>query len=452
MMTNGEKSCIILMDLTHAASSIPIPPRSLIEIHISSSINLTMKSFNKNLSRYTVPFLLLGTTASKMLAQPIYLEKERTIVESSGVMPWFSLIFLAFAVLAVGAFVWWRKTRPKGGANFGYENRLQERKSSGSVVGDMGVDAEKELEWFRKVKKPAATKVVRSDSERRVLKRRLSEMSSRINNFENPDLNPIQLQEKLRRLAYSQLPINSFIQLTEARPYEQLAISSDPALLSAIEQVNEEYEEDETVRELAVRILAAFKFRNSVESLAQIALYDLSAPVRSKAITALTDFDHESVFETILLTCADPTREVRAAAARGLFRLSFDRAEAWKRLIATHDEFRMRQAARAAVESGILQKSLDRLVHEDMRIAYEAFTLAALLIKAEETAPIFEALREHKDERVRMALLHVLKVVKDEHSIAELDEMIREGVFTGEVQKRATEAMKGLEPAAIGAR
>jgi hypothetical protein len=47
----------------------------------------------------------------------------------------------------------------------------------------------------------------------------------------------------------------------------------------------------------------------------------------------------------------------------------------------TRDEFRMRQAVRAGVEAEIVQKSFDRLVHEDLKVAYEAFTLVALMIK-----------------------------------------------------------------------
>ena len=67
----------------------------------------------------------------------------------------------------------------------------------------------------------------------------------------------------------------------------------------------------------------------------------------------------------------------------------------------------MSHAARAAIESGIVVKSLDRLVNEDLKIAYEAFALISLLIKAGETDIIFAAISRHKDERVKFALLHV---------------------------------------------
>ncbi|HEY2846853.1 MAG TPA: HEAT repeat domain-containing protein, partial [Pyrinomonadaceae bacterium] len=189
---------------------------------------------------------------------------------------------------------------------------------------------------------------------------------------------------------------------------------------SAIEQANDEYEEDEAVRELALKILAAFRNHNAIEALTQIALYDLSANLRSKAVGSLADYGHESVFEPILLACADPTREVRAAAARGLFSLGFDRAHAWKRIIEANDVFRLTQAARAAIASDIVSRSFERLINEDTKVAYEAFALVALLIKADETKEIFDAIETHKDERVRFALLHVLKVQKDERTIEEL--------------------------------
>ena len=252
-------------------------------------------------------------------------------------------------------------------------------------------------------------------------------------------------QEKMRKAQYAQLPINSFAELSTAKLYEPLPLSDDPSVLNAIEQTNDEFEEDESVRDLAVRILTAFRTRNSVDALSQIALYDLSSNLRSKAVSILTDFDHPSVFEPILLACADPTREVRAAAARGLFRLSFDRADAWKRIIETNDEFRMSHAARAAMASGIVVKSFDRLVHEDRKVAYEAFTLVALMIRSGETSTIFNAIRTHKDERVKFALLHILKMLRDDRTTAGLNKLLGAGKLSPEVTERIYDTVASLE-------
>ena len=194
-----------------------------------------------------------------------------------------------------------------------------------------------------------------------------------------------------------------------------------------------------------MRILAAFKMRNSVDALTQIAIYDLSSGLRSKAVAALTEFDHESVFESILLACADPTREVRAAAARGLFRLNFDRADAWKRIIETQDEYRMRHAARAAIEAGFVDKACERLVHEDLKVAYEAFVLVALLIKAGEAQDLFTAIQTHKDVRVKYSILHVIRSVKDERSVTGLNRMLTGNSFSTDVTERIVETINSFD-------
>ena len=214
--------------------------------------------------------------------------------------------------------------------------------------------------------------------------------------------------------------------------------------MDAIEQTHDELEEDSEVRELAVRILAAFKTRNSVEALSQVALYDLLANLRSKAVTVLCEFDHESVFEPILLACADPTREVRAAAARGLTKLTFDRADAWTRIAELDAEGRIVAAARAAIESGFVDMSFDRLVHQDRKYAYEAFALMALLIKAGETEKIFNALDNHRDMNVRKAVLHTIKVTKDPKAVERLSELLKKGELPIEFQEEVDKTIEEI--------
>ena len=352
-----------------------------------------------------------------------------------------SLGFYFFCILIIGgvgaSLYFWKKNKqyrvdvPKSEYNY------QMSYNHGDVDSyDMdGIDAERDLELLRK--RTRKTSKQPPVSERKPPEITLAESG----------LDTRAFQDKMRRLQYTQLPINSFSQLASAKSYKPLDISDDPALQGAIEQANEEYEEDESVRDLALRILTAFRNKNSVETIEQMALYDLSSNLRSKAVTVLADFDHESVFETILLACADPTREVRAAAARGLFRLSFDRAHAWKRILEANDEFRMSHAARAAIESGIVAKSYDRLVHADLKIAYEAFALVSLLIKAGETDTIFDTIREHKDERVKYALLHVLKVHRDERTLPKLNDLRMGRSWPTELSDRIRDTVTSFEQA-----
>ena len=387
-------------------------------------------------------FYILNLLFSSLLAVIIFVFnaaaqtsaiREKAVVESSGDRWLYMMLFLVLCGLG-GAYYFWRKSRASlEQPEYNYRSGAKDRHPN-AVVSD--VNANDELEWLRKVTKSSKAARTRREPSLTAAPR-----------SENDDLTMYTktFQEKMRRLQYSQLPINGFTGLTPAPAFDELPLSRDAGLLSAIEQANEENEDDEAIRELAVRVLAAFRTFNSVDALYQVALYDLSAPVRGKAVSVLADFDHESVFEAILLACADPTREVRAAAARGLFRLNFDRAGAWTRLIETGEDFRMVHAARAAVESGIVQKSFERLVHEDHKIAYEAFCLVALLIKSGEFGEIFKAIAGHKDERVKFALLHTLKAVGDERPLDGLNNLYLNGNCPADVLERIRELIENLE-------
>lgn len=271
------------------------------------------------------------------------------------------------------------------------------------------LDANKELEWLRKNPKLVG-KNNKPAGKNSLPSARKQKSSASVTRQENLPVEKSVETEKI-------LPVFTIERIELARPFAPLPLSNDDALMSAIEQTQDEFEEDEAVRELALRILTAFKTRNSVESLAQMALYDLSANLRSRAVTILSEFNHESVFETILQASADPTREVRAAAARALSKLTFNRADAWSRIFESEEEGRMRQAARAATESGFVEMSFERLIHADEKYSYEAFVLMALLIKAGETGEIFRALENHKNMNVRKAILHVIKITKDQKAL-----------------------------------
>lgn len=385
-----------------------------------------MRSANSILNRFSL--LALLAMCSSAFAQPAVPPADEGMS--------FGFYFVCFLVIGIlaGGWVFWKKTK----ASTDDASKAKYNYKDGSDGYDMDFDAERDLEWLRKAKKP---KGKRENGVRRASSANESDSVG----VGNVSIDTREFQEKMRKLQYAQLPINSFSQLATAKTYKPLDVSEDPSLLTAIEQVNEEFEEDESIRELAVRILTAFRTRNSVEALSQVALYDLSSNLRSKAVTVLADFDHESVFETMLLACADPTREVRAAAARGLFRLSFDRAHAWKRIIEANDDYRISHAARAAVEAGIVVRSFDRLIHEDLKIAYEAFALVSLLIRAGETGSIFETIREHKDERIKYALLHVLKVHADPRTLEPLNQLRIGTSWPPDVSDRIRHTIKCFE-------
>lgn len=326
---------------------------------------------------------------------------------------WYLTLF--FLVLGLAGAVFWKLKTKKA------EVKIEENsKKSKKDNSDVSFDADEEMEWLRKNQNIVDRKRRKAPKKQPSLN--LPKTSTVLNG--NGVENKPEIQFSFEDLNNLPLPVFDFKNINPSKFFTQLSLSNDEALISAIEQTHDEYEEDEDVRDLAVRILAAFKAKNSVESLSQVAIYDLSASLRSKAITILTEFDHETVFETILLGCADPTREVRAASARGLTRLSFDRADAWTRIIETNEKGRISQAARAAIEGGFVERSFDRLIHRDSKYAYEAFVLLSLIVKSGEVDGLIEAIKTHKDRRVSLAILHVFKISKDPNALAVLYNLI----------------------------
>jgi hypothetical protein len=249
------------------------------------------------------------------------------------------------------------------------------------------------------------------------------------------------LQESLE---INDLPIGKMIGISPPWPVEVLPTSDDEGLLAAIDEVQDDSDADSEFRSIALRVLAGFKTQNSIEALSQIALYDLSANLRSKAVGMLADFDHQSVFETIVLSCADPSREVRAAGARALVKVTLDRGDEWARFALSEDKYLSRQIARAAVEAGLAERSFDRLTLRDEKSVYEAFALVYLLIKAGETEKIFEAIADHRDIKIRVALLHILKIANVAEVIPPLSAFIAAEPIASVVGDKAREVLLGI--------
>jgi len=229
-------------------------------------------------------------------------------------------------------------------------------------------------------------------------------------------------------------PLSSVEELPEDSDDENLA----PALtLLASSDVQERAE--------ALKTLAQFKVQRAVAAISQVARQDAEPNLRSLAIASLGAMDHESVFPAILIGMADDTREVRASAARALNRLSFDRADAYVRVIETSDEETVRDVARACIHAGIVSQNLDRLDSSDHRQAYETFALICLLAKAGEADPILEAIAHHPNFGVRLKVVHLLACTNQPETFEQLRQLaVRDGV-SEEVKTALLEAMYKLD-------
>ncbi|HYE14016.1 MAG TPA: HEAT repeat domain-containing protein, partial [Pyrinomonadaceae bacterium] len=194
--------------------------------------------------------------------------------------------------------------------------------------------------------------------------------------------------------------------LEPAARYEELPEwIEDESLASALERLDDE---DADSRVLSAQHLAQFQVRRAVEALSALAMRDPEAAVRAAAATSLGVINHESVFVPVLVSLADESREVRAAAARALSRLSFDRADAYVRVLETAGAETLSEVAHACVKAGLASQAISRLASEDRRQAYEAFSLLSLVVKAGETQPVLDTVECHRDTEVRLACIRLL--------------------------------------------
>jgi HEAT repeat protein len=202
---------------------------------------------------------------------------------------------------------------------------------------------------------------------------------------------------------------------------------------------------DEGGRARIVQQLGTHHAQRSVSALAATALNDLDPAVRSVAVTSLGSIDHASVLGPVLIALADESRIVRAAAARTLTSLHFDRADAYVRVTETADPDTLRRVARACISTGIIAQAVDRLASEDRHQAYEAFSLFTLLARANETDPIIDTIQNHKDDEVRLCAVRVLNVAATPEVAPKLREMIASESMPESVRTAVLEVLYKLD-------
>ncbi len=235
-------------------------------------------------------------------------------------------------------------------------------------------------------------------------------------------------------------------QITHLEPAYSAEILSDEtdddqalAALSSLDSADVQERGD------ALKTLAQFRVHSVIAGIARVARRDPEPGLRSIAVSSLGSIDHESVFPEILIAMADESREVRASAARALNRLSFDRAEAYVRVIELSDEETLSGVARACIQAGIVSQNLDRLAVCDQHQAYEAFSLICLLAKANMNDPILDAIVGHPNLDVRLAAVHLLAATHQPGTFELLRQLaVREGVRE-ELKTALLEAMYRLD-------
>ena len=240
--------------------------------------------------------------------------------------------------------------------------------------------------------------------------------------FDNPMPEPGLLSN-----AYAESLTHEFSHLEPASAVQDLPESAgDERYREALAKLESE---DTNERSEAIRTVGQFAAQSSVAALGKVARSDSQAAVRSQAIMSLAAINHESVFPAVLIAMADESREVRAAAARSMSRLSFDRADAYVRVMETHDAERLRDVAQACIKAGIVLQGIDRLASSDRRQVYEAFSIVSLLAKANMIEPILDAIANHPNLDLRLTALRLLETTGEPAVLDQLRQLAsREGL------------------------
>lgn len=200
-------------------------------------------------------------------------------------------------------------------------------------------------------------------------------------------------------------------------------------------------------RSTAVKDLAQYQVQSSVALLSRIARFDQEPNLRALAISSLASINHESVFPAILIGMADESREVRAAAARSLSRLSFDRADAYARVMESADDELLSDVSSACIKAGIVSQNIDRLASNDRRQAYEAFSLICVLAKAGQTSPVLDAICEHDNLEVRLMAIHLLATTGQSEVFEQFQQLALKDDISEDLKTALLEAMYRMEEA-----
>lgn len=201
---------------------------------------------------------------------------------------------------------------------------------------------------------------------------------------------------------------NEAADLEKLVSFEDLPSGEDnPELAEALAQIENA---DVNARGMIAQMLSMYPAQRSVLALTSMVVNDPEPSVRAAAVASLGSIDHESVIAPVLLALADETRIVKAAAARTLTSVHFDRADAYVRMMETASPEMLQQVAQACIKTGIAAQAVDRLASEDRHQAYEAFSLFSLLARANETAPIIDVIENHQNEEARLCAVRVINL------------------------------------------
>jgi len=166
---------------------------------------------------------------------------------------------------------------------------------------------------------------------------------------------------------------------------------------------------------------------------------------------ALADLAHQGgdeSFRLITKSFEDPVAEVRNATARALYDLDANRAATFTRALREASPDRRRKIGAAIAGSGLARDAINSLSGESREKTHNAFSILFLMAKAGEVLPLMQAIKEHSDMEVRLAVIKLLALSNQPQSLPGLRSLVVRGSLPPDVHGAVMAAIYSLSNAA----
>jgi hypothetical protein len=162
---------------------------------------------------------------------------------------------------------------------------------------------------------------------------------------------------------------------------------------------------------------------------------------RAAALNDLARMGGDDSFRLITKSFDDSSAEVCNAAARALHDLQSDRAASFTRALREGSHERRRKIGAALAGSGLATEAIDNLTGESREWTYDAFSLLFLMAKAGEVQPLMQAIEDHTNIEVRLAVVKLLALSGQPEVVPAFRRLALRGSLPSEVRSAVMEAI-----------
>ena len=162
---------------------------------------------------------------------------------------------------------------------------------------------------------------------------------------------------------------------------------------------------------------------------------------RAAALAELAPLGVHDVFSVVSRAFDDESTDVRNAAALALYDMQLDRAASFTRALREGSPERRRRIGAALAASGLAKNAINNLTGESREKTYDAFSLLFLMAKAGEVQPLMQAIEEHANVEVRLAVVKLLALSGQADIVPAFRRLAVRGSLPSEVRSAVMEAI-----------